>query len=189
MVAQFNFFKEAIKSIQSSGTIFPSSRWLTKKILYEIDFSNAKVIVEFGGGNGVFTKQILSNLSPNGKLIVFEVNPYFYNELLQIEDNRITILHRSADEVKDVLNKYHTNEVDYIISSLPLSNMNSTLVNAILEVSYQVLANNGKFVQFQYSLFYYRKLNKIFNRKLSLKFELLNFPPAFIYSCVKRLHK
>ena len=41
-------------------------------------------------------------------------------------------------------------------------------------------------MQFQYSLFYYEELKKIyFKQNISLGFEPINFPPAFVYYCNK----
>ena len=70
--------------MKTSGTIIPSSRFLVKKMLYEIDFSKADVIVELGPGNGVITKNILKKLHAKAVLICFEINDSFYNELQKI---------------------------------------------------------------------------------------------------------
>jgi phospholipid N-methyltransferase len=57
--------------------------------------------------------------------------------------------------------------------------------NEILDRSFQVLAKNGVFIQYQYSLTYYKKLKEVFREAISLEFEPLNLPPAFIYRCKK----
>ena len=178
-------FKEALKSIKSSGTLAPSSQWLTKRILNEINFDKAKLLVEFGGGSGVFTKKLLSKLAPDGRLIVFEVNPFFYKELLKINDDRITVLNISAEKLSDVLKTNNLEKIDYIVSGLPLSNMKLVTVNQVLNISYDNLRVGGVFLQFQYSLRFYRKLSTIFNNNIVLNFEFLNFPPAFVYTCIK----
>ena len=73
MSKKFNFFKEAVKNYKTSGTVVPSSKYLANKMLKDIDFSSAKLIVELGPGNGVITHDILKKLSPDATLICFEL--------------------------------------------------------------------------------------------------------------------
>jgi phospholipid N-methyltransferase len=185
MTAQLSFFKEALKTIKSSGAIVPSSKWLTQRIVNAIDCKHAKVVVELGAGNGVFTKKLLSKLSDDSQLIVFEINDLFYNKLLQINDSRLTVLKYSAEDLQEILQKRHLEKVDYIISSLPLTNMSKTVADKILEESYNSLNDKGVFLQYQYSLGFYSKLKSTFKGKINVSFELLNLPPAFLYTCYK----
>ncbi len=184
---KFNFLKEAISTVKTSGTLIPSSRFLAEKMLKHIDFEKAKLIVELGSGNGAITKRILSKMNPGTKLICFEINDTFYEELLKINNSQVTILKASAEDIIEEINKLNYKEADYIISGLPLSILPKKLSESILIESHKVLKKEGRFVQFQYSLDYYKKLKKIFNKKnVSLNFEPINFPPAFIYSCIKK---
>lgn len=185
MTAQISFFKEALKTIKSSGAIAPSSKWLSQRIVDSLNFEQPKIIVEFGPGNGVFTKKLLSRLSDDSQLIVFEINEFFYQQLLQINDSRLTVINASAEALEFVLKRNQLNKVDYIISSLPLTNMNITVVDNILNASYQLLNTNGMFLQYQYSLRFYSKMKSVFKGKTNVSFELLNLPPAFLYTCYK----
>ena len=100
MTAQISFFKEALKTIKSSGAIAPSSKWLSQRIVDSLNFEQPKIIVEFGPGNGVFTKKLLSRLSDDSQLIVFEINEFFYQQLLQINDSRLTVINASAEALE-----------------------------------------------------------------------------------------
>ena len=73
MSSRINFLKEALKNINTLGTVTPSSRFLSKRMLKEINFLKADVIVELGPGTGAITKYILENLSPKATLICFEI--------------------------------------------------------------------------------------------------------------------
>ena len=84
MSKKFNFFKEAVKNYKTSGTIMPSSKYLAGKMLKEIDFSKADIIIELGPGNGAITHNILAKIKPSTILICFEINDAFYNELTKI---------------------------------------------------------------------------------------------------------
>ncbi|MBD3863359.1 MAG: phospholipid N-methyltransferase [Olleya marilimosa] len=182
---KINFLKESLKSLKTSGTLFPSSRFLASKILKGIDFNTAKLIVEFGPGNGVITKEILKQLTPDAKLISFEINDKFYNTLLNINDPRLIVSNQSADRVLEVIKDHGFEAVDYIVSSLPLTNIPKPITKSILKNSYKSLKSKGYFFQYQYSLTYYATLKDTFKGNVNLGFEPLNIPPAFIYTCQK----
>ena len=185
MNKRIDFFKVAVKNLKTSGTIAPSSRFLAKKMLKNIDFSTSEVLVELGPGNGAITHQILKNLAPNAHLICFEVNDEFYKHLQKINHPQLTILKVSAEYVQDELEKLGHTKACHIVSSLPLSIIPKPISHSILENSLQVLEKNGTFIQFQYSLTYYKYLKTVFKDAISLDFEVLNIPPAFVYRCEK----
>ena len=187
MNTKINFFKESLKNLKTSGTIAPSSKFLAKRMLKKIDFLAADVIVELGPGNGAITHYILKGLHPKATLICFEINDVFYNELLQINHPQLIVLKMSAENIKAEINKLGFSEVNYIISSLPLAIIPNTISKVILKEAHKSLAIGGMFIQYQYSLTYFRKLKSVFKDKISLDFEPLNIPPAFVYRC-KKLH-
>jgi len=184
-MTKLSFFKEAISNIKTSGSILPSSRFLTKRVLHNINFTKADIIVEFGPGNGIFTKNILKQLNSNAKLICFEINNNFYSKLKEINHPQLIVLNCSADIMTVELNKLKIKKVDYIISSLPLTNIPKKTAKIILKESYNILKKEALFIQYQYSLTYFKKLKKSFKNSVSLSFELFNIPPAVIYICKK----
>ena len=185
MSKKFNFFREAIKNYKTSGTIAPSSRYLANKMLKKIDFSKAEVIIELGPGDGAITHAILDKIKSDAVLICFEINDAFYEELKKIKHPQLTVLKASAEEINSEIAKLGYKKASHIISSLPLTIIPKEISHRILLESYQILNNNGLFIQFQYSLTYYKKLKEIFGNNIKLSFEILNFPPAFIYNCLK----
>ena len=185
MSNRINFLKEALKNIKSLGTITPSSRFLSKRMLSKIAFSKAKVIVELGSGDGAITKHILKNLSTQTTLICFEINDNFHKQLIEKKHPQLIVLKSSAEKIITELQKLNISKVDYIISSLPHTMIPEVVTNEILEKSFKILNNEGFFIQYQYSLIYFRKLKRVFKESISLEFELLNIPPAFIYRCKK----
>ena len=167
------------------GTVTPSSRFLSKKMLRKIDFNNADVLVEFGPGNGAITKLILENLSPKAKLICFEINENFFNQLQELNHPQLIVLKASAENIEVELKRLDLGKVCHIISSLPLTIIPDEVSDKVLEKSFRVLENKGTFIQYQYSLSYFKKLKKVFKDSILLEFEPLNIPPAFIYHCKK----
>ncbi len=167
------------------GSVIPSSRFLARKMLGSIDFKTAKVIIELGPGNGVFTRMMIEQLSPDAHLLVFELNDAFYEALKrEINDPRVHLIHDSAEHIGKYLDQYGLEEADVVLSSLPLANFPLVLKNKILSESHRILRSNGLYVQFQYSL-NAKKVIKDFFPSLQISFTPANFPPAFVYTCRK----
>jgi phospholipid N-methyltransferase len=154
-------------------------------MLRKIDFEKAEVLVELGPGNGAITNYILESLAPNAILICFEINDNFYHQLKKIKNPQLIVLKACAEKIEEELAKLNIYKVTYIISSLPFTIIADEVSDEILKNSYKILENNGTFIQYQYSLTYYKKLKKVFKQAISLEFEPLNIPPAFIYHCKK----
>tara|TARA_R110002073_G_scaffold4213_1_gene27962 strand:- start:103559 stop:104116 length:558 start_codon:yes stop_codon:yes gene_type:complete len=180
-----DFFNEAVKNLKSSGSILPSSKFLMKRMLESIDFKNTLTVVEFGPGNGIFTKEILKKLPANAQLICFEINDEFLKHLQNIKDDRLHVVSASAEDIIAQCHLLSIDNVDLIISSLPLTNIPNPVCKSILKNSYTILREKGSFLQYQYSLTYYKKLKAVFNDNVDLSFEIRNIPPAFIYKCNK----
>ncbi len=179
---ELNFFKEFLKNWRSVGSITPSSKFLTNKMLETVDFSKAKLNIELGSGSGIITTQLLKKMSKDSRLIAFETSSDFYKELKKINDDRIEVHNQSALS----LEKYFGGgSVDYIISGIPLANLSSSDKKNLLASSYSALRSGGRFIQFQYSLESKKDLEKVFD-KVDVNFTPLNIPPAFVFSCLKR---
>ncbi len=185
MTTQKSFIKNFWQEKKMVGAMSPSSKFLAQKMLKNVDFKKAKVIIELGPGTGVFTKKILEKMAPDAKLLVFELNTDFYNMLkAEIQDNRMVLIHDSAEKITEYLHQENLLNADYVISSLPLANFPKKLVDTILKESYNILKNQGKYIQFQYSLLSKKLLENQF-QAVHISFTAINFPPAFVYTCVK----
>lgn len=178
-----SFLREFFKANRMVGSVIPSSRFLSKKMLQPIHFEQAKVIVELGPGTGVFTKELLSQMSADCHLVVIELNDAFFTELQQkFQHPNLHLVHGSAGDLTTILQGFHLAKADYILSSLPLSNFPAALRNSILEAINDNLVKKGKLIQFQYT----RGLKKLYGahfKQVHIDYTILNFPPAFIYTC------
>jgi len=185
MNSKRDFFKAFFTSRKMTGSVVPSSRFLTKKMLDSVNFKDAKCIIELGPGTGVITKQIVAQMQKDAQLIVLELNEDFINNLKEkIDDPRVHIIHDSAEQMKNHLNQFGCDSADYIISSLPLTTIPAEIREKILSTAYSTLVEGGEFIQFQYSLHQRRNLKSMF-KKVDISYTPLNFPPAFVYRCVK----
>ena len=57
MATKRNFIKEFWKEKRVVGAISPSTRFLGEKMVENVNFDEAKLIIELGPGTGVFTDQ------------------------------------------------------------------------------------------------------------------------------------
>ena len=178
---KIKFIKGFLKNWREVGSVIPSSRFLANKMIDPIDFKKAKVIVELGPGLGCFTGKILEMMREDAKLLIFEINADFCQEMSKNKDSRLIVFNVSALDMA-----YHLKEIktDYVISGIPLSTLSDDSRWLLLKAVKNILSDRGVYIQFQYSLGSYKKLKSIFS-KVSLKFTLFNAPPAFVYQCVK----
>ncbi|ACA40455.1 class I SAM-dependent methyltransferase [Lysinibacillus sp. fkY74-1] len=171
---------------RSVGAILPSSKYLSKKMVKEIDFEQAEYIVEFGPGTGVFTENILKKRKQTTKVVLVENNKEFYTLLKAryIKEKNFVIIDSSAEYIEDILIENDIPYADYIISGLPFASLPKNVSSNILRNSLKVLKEDGLFITFQYTKFKLTFLESYFS-KIDINREIRNFPPAYIMSCKK----
>lgn len=180
------FIKQFWKDKKMIGSIVPSSKFLCAKMLNNIPFETAKLIIELGPGTGIFTEKIIEKMGSNTQLLVVELNLDFFQNLKDtITHPNVHIKQDSATKIGILSKNLGFEKADIIISSLPLANFPAELRHSILKTVNETLSDNGNFMQFQYSLNAYKTLKSLFHT-VKLKFTALNFPPAFVYTCTKR---
>ncbi len=180
---RWQYFLGGVKNMKTRGTIAPTSKFTSKKMLSNIRFEDAKIIVELGAGDGSITKHILSQMREDTKLISFEIDPALSGILEEnISDPRLTLINDSAEHLVQYLNKMGYTKVDYVVSGIPFVMLPEELGDRILKVSKSVLSEKGCFIQFHYSLIPKKRYKRIFNQ-LDIELEMRNLPPAFVYVC------
>jgi phosphatidylethanolamine/phosphatidyl-N-methylethanolamine N-methyltransferase len=185
MAKKNSFINQFLEDKKTIGSIIPSSRFLAKRMIENVDFKKDKILVELGPGTGVFTFEIIKMMAPDATLLIFELNTVFIRNLRRtIKDPRVIFINDSAEKVDEYLKNNNLDKADVIFSSLPLSNFSRELKESIITNSFNSLKNYGKFIQFQYSLSSIKLFQTIFN-EVNKTFTLLNFPPAFVFTCEK----
>lgn len=176
-----NFFKHP----KMLGSLIPSSRFLIDGLLQAIDWSRARVIVEYGPGVGSFTTEILRRMRDDATLVVIEMNRDFV-KLLQksYDDPRLHVIHGSASDVKEILARLGHEGADYVISGIPFSTMDPGIRDVILRSTHEVIRPGGMFLVYQFSSEVKQHLARLFS-SVRQDFELLNILPARIFYCTK----
>ena len=182
---KITFFKESVRNIRTTGSVIRSSKYLCDGMLKPIDFSQARVIVELGAGDGVMTRQILAHMQPDATLLCFEINPIFCETLRKIEDPRFVLIEDSAEYLDNYLQKKNLPRADYVVSGIPFIALPNDLSYRIVRSAFKGLKIGGTYIQFHYATILKRMYQTIFGN-LAIRFIALNFPPAFVMVCVKQ---
>lgn len=173
------FFRQSVKNLKTIGTLTRSSKFVCKEMISHVDFKTANVIVEMGAGDGVITKHILGAMKPDGKLIIFEVNPTFCKELRKIKDERLIVIEDSVELIPEYLKKNNLDQPDFIISAIPFVAMPDDVSYKIVQICQETLKPKGKYIQIHYSLLLKKMYKKVFGN-VDVNFVPLNIPPAFV---------
>lgn len=177
------FARNFLKHPKMLGSVIPSSRFLIRQVLRQVDWERAKVVVEYGPGVGSFTAEILARLNPAGRLIVFETNGDFVRYLRSaIQDPRLELVPDSAAEVGAVLDRLGLPGADYVISGIPFSTISPAIRRDILSQTRSVLRPGGAFLVYQFSGSVLVHLQREFDR-VEQGFEPRNVLPARWFRC------
>jgi len=158
----------------------PSSKALVKKVARKMDFSQPRVIAEYGPGEGVHTREIARRMSPDSQLLLFELDAALSRDLQRqfAGDSRVHVINGDAARLPEELERRGIPRCDYIISGIPFSILEIKKKRALLEKTYEALADGGSFIIYQVTN-ELRQHAKLFDRAESEYF-LQNIPPMFI---------
>lgn len=170
------------------GALTPSSRRLAEAITATIPRDGEPVVVELGPGTGAFTDAIQARLGTRGRHIAVELNPRLA-ALTASRHRAVDMVNASADTLPQILAERGIVNADFIISGLPWVSMPAPVAEATLDAARSVLAPNGAFTTFGYSLVRGFAPGRRFRRMLVSRFEevvasravIRNLPPAFVY--------
>ncbi|WP_108869213.1 class I SAM-dependent methyltransferase [Aquimarina aquimarini] len=169
----------ALKNLKQTGSLFRSSKKLASQLVKPLDADKKLTVVELGAGDGVITKPILNKIGINSCLHSFEINLSFIPKLKSIKDNRLTIHNTCVSNLSSI---FAENKVDFVISCLPLANIEYNFKKQLIDDIKFILKEGGSFIQYQYTKKDQELLKTNFlEAKTTLCIK--NIPPAFIYNC------
>jgi len=177
------FARNFLKHPCMLGWFLPSSRFLVERVLRQVDWGGAKVIVEYGPGVGTFTWEILRRMRPDAILIALETNGAFVKCLQDAHsDHRLHIVHGSAEDGQVVLAQLGYSCADYVISGIPFKTLPEAVKEPIVRATYSVLHDKGAFLVYNFSRAVQPYLYRVFGT-VREDFEPLNIMPARLFYC------
>jgi len=186
----FTFTKATISNPRAIGAACPSSPFLARAMAQQVDanINNADgFVIELGGGTGMITRALLKQGIPPEKLITVEYSPELAQHLRE-EFPEIHVLEGDAGKLDQLLEKFIGKEaknVHAIVSGLPLRSLPKSNVKAIKQQIFNLIGDNGLFIQFTYDL----RLSFSQKKKFELKKSRIvwrNIPPARVNTYIKR---
>ena len=152
------FLRQFRHQFASTGAIQPSSRFLARAMtepLRDRRPGGGVRIVEMGPGTGAVTRGIVKNMQPEDRLDCFELNPDFASYLRQLVASAPVFDERRGQTTIHTGDASHAEidaPADFVICSVPLNNLPSEAVAAILDAGRRLLAGQGCFTYFEYAL-------------------------------------
>jgi len=165
--------------------VLPSSKGLVRRVLDKIDFEKARVFVEFGAGEGCYTRELAKRLAPDAKLLTFELDSHLADHLREQfrDDERVLIYNQDAASFREELQKLGISEADYVISGIPFSYLEPKKKKEILRAVHEGLTPDGQFIVYQVTP-ELKAHTKMFAAH-EVEYFLASIPPMFIVACHK----
>ncbi len=148
----------------------------------QVDLRRPGPVIELGGGTGSVTKALLEAGLPVDRLIVVERDVRLY-KMLRRRFPQLRIVLGDARQLVELLRPLGIDAVSAVVSSLPLISMSKAMRRQIIDQSFALLGEAGRFIQYTYSL-----TSPLAGREFGLRGRVaarvwLNFPPASVWNC------
>lgn len=177
------FLAQWVRRPAAVGAILPSSRSLAKAMARQIDVTRPGLVLELGGGTGTITKACIEIGVDPSQIVVLEKAPSFC-ALIRERFPSVQVIRGDARNLKRLLNARDLGPFKAVMSGLPLLSIPEAQRNSILSQSFDVLAQDGVFVQFTYGPL--SPVPRVITRSLELvkdrsAWVLRNVPPASVW--------
>lgn len=171
------FLREIFLNPTAVGAAWPSSQQLAQAMTNAAALQQEGYILELGAGTGVITAALLASGIAAQRLIVLERSTALAQHLQKRFPN-VNIIQGDALQLANLIqNKI---PIQAIVSSLPLRSWSAANIQKMGSEIEQVLAPNGVFIQFTYSLFSKPLIPTLKLQRLHHQYIPWNLPPARI---------
>lgn len=179
------FFGKFLKHGTAIASLAPSSRWLSRATVANIDWSQAGVVVELGAGTGPITRELVSRAGERTRLVVLERDPDFARILRDRYSGRpnLEVIEGDVVDLSGMLADRGIAQVDHVVSGLPVPSFTRELQQRLFRDVRNLLKPDGTYNQItEMPLVYWRFYRRFFDH-VQFVFEPRNFPPAGAYIC------
>lgn len=148
------FLKEFIKEFQTTGTMFPSSKWAAQALTNPLRKSRTpQNILELGPGTGPVTVKILDDMQQGDHLVTCEINPRFMAVLKENLSSYPNFLkHKNNVEffLGPIQELPETRKFDTIVCALPFLNFELKTVEEIFSKLERLSSPDTKMTYYEY---------------------------------------
>jgi phosphatidylethanolamine/phosphatidyl-N-methylethanolamine N-methyltransferase len=172
------------------ASVAPSSRWLSRTTVRNVDWDRARVVVELGAGTGPITQVIAEKAHPECRVAVVERDPDFAR-LLRDRFGNLRNFEVTEGDVRDlasILADRGITRVDHVISGLPAPSLPTEVQHALFRTVGEILRPEGTYNQITEIPWVFWPFYRKYFEHVDFVFEPRNLPPAGAYFCrsVKR---
>jgi ornithine lipid N-methyltransferase len=179
------FLGKFLRQGTNIASLAPSSPWLSRTTVQNVDWDRARVVVELGAGTGPITRVIAERAHPDCRVIVLERDADFARLLRERFRDRpnFDVIEGDVRDLARMLGDRGIERADYVISGLPVPSFPKELQKDLFRVVKQVLSPGGTFNQITEMPWVYWRFYRRFFDDVQFAFQPLNFPPAGAYFC------
>lgn len=179
------FLGKFLKHGTAIASLAPSSPWLSRATVRNVDWDRARVVVELGAGTGPITRVIAEKAHPDCKVIVLERDADFarlLKERFQGQAN-FDVIEGDVRDLTAMLADRGIAQVDYVISGLPVPSFPKDLQRDLFRAVRAILSPEGTYNQITELPWVYWRFYRKYFESVRFAFEPRNFPPAGAYFC------
>lgn len=164
------------------ASIIPSSKQLIRRVSSKFDFSEPRVIAEYGPGEGCHTREIVCRMHQKSTLLLFELDPELANHLRHQfrHDPRIHVINANANDISAELHKRGIEYCDYIVSGIPFSTMEIKTKRALLQKTFEALSPKATSAFIIYQVTNELRQHATVFPRADSEYCLQNIPPMFV---------
>src|SRR5262245_52918953 len=164
------------------ASIAPSSRFMARATLSDINFESSRCIVELGAGTGPITAELLRRAGKNCRCLIIELDHDLCRHLRK-RFPHADIVEADAADLDRLLDERGIDKVDHILSGLPLPSIPEEIRDRILDVCARRLAPDGSFRQLTVMPCTYYRMYRRYFLDVRFRFVPMNSPPGGVYVC------
>jgi phospholipid N-methyltransferase len=176
------FFSKFLEHGKAIASFVPSSIWLARAVVKDLDFAASRCIVELGAGTGPITAELLKHAPAGCKVLIVERDPDFCQRLRERFPGA-DIAPADAADLDRLLQERRIEHVDHFLCGLPLPSFERRARDHILDVVHRRLVEGGTFRQLTHMPWVYYRMYRRYFTEVSFHFVMRNLPPAGFYTC------
>jgi len=179
------FLGKFLRQGTAIASFAPSSRWLSRLSVQNIDWARTDALVELGAGTGPITRVIAAHVRPECRVVVVERDRDFARLLRErFQDHaNFDIVLGDVRDLGTILGDRGIASVEHVVSGLPVPSFRSGLQHDLFRAVGAVLRPAGTYNQITEIPWLYWRFYRRFFDDVQFVFEPRNLPPAGAYFC------
>jgi phospholipid N-methyltransferase len=176
------FLSKFFRHRRATASLVPSSAYLARAFVRDVDWARARCVVELGSGTGPITAEVLRVAPPGCRTVFLERDPDFCARLRERFPGA-DVAQADAADLERVLDERGIGRVDHFLCGLPLPSFPPPVRERVLEVVFRRLAPEGTFRQLTHIPYVYYRLHRRYFAQVRFHFVFRNLPPGGYYTC------